>query len=268
MAIKRKITAQPIPDVDASPDYKDQDRVFDALAPEGVGWKLENSFRGEYNIFHVWKKGDINYDDGMENYWTSKGDDLINGTVGDGQKFSISMGTGETTKSVEGSFLPYESFIYGGTIFWEGDSNKKTVTLDVVATAASLTTGDSVIVESGTNKVVPKSDNSGTNALDGIPTLVDSKTSTGWWDFIDNELVPNFNMEGSFDIYTVDKTVARLLNDFDLMPKVSGESCIKADNAWKVFPGYKFKLIANNIEDGNWDVSLVFHMIKRKTVSY
>lgn len=268
MAIKRKITAQEVPDVDVSPDYKNKSRIFDAASPDGVGWKLENSFRGEYNIFHVWKKGDVDYDDGLENYWTSKGDNLDNGTVGDGEKFSITMNTGDTTKSVEGSFLPYESFIYGGTICWEGSNNKKTVSLDVVATAANTTIGSTVTIESGTNKVIPSPTNSGTHDIDGIPTLVDNKTLTGWWDFIDNELVPNVNQSGKFDIYTVDKTVARLLNDFDLIPKSSGDNCIKSPNAWKVFPGYKFKLIANNITDGEWDLSLVFHMIKRKTVSY
>ena len=72
---------------------------------------------------------------------------------------------------------------------------------------------------------------------DGIPTLVDNKTLTGWWDFTNDQLVPNIEQKGSFDIYTVDVTVARLLNDLDLMPKASGENCIKADNAWKVFPG-------------------------------
>lgn len=268
MAIKRKITAQALPEVDTSPDLRDSNREFEALAPEGVGWKLENSFRGEYNIFHVWKKGDVNYDNGFENYWTSKGDDLSNGIVGDGTKFSISMTTGDTQKTVEGTFLPYESFIYGGTIFWEGSSNKKTVSLDVVASASSIKSGTTVTVDSNTNKVIPSSDNTGTNDIDGIPTLVDNKTLNGWWDFTNDQLIPNIEQKGSFDIYTVDVTVARLLNDLDLMPKASGENCIKADNAWKVFPGYKFKLIANSIEDGDWDVSLVFHMIKRKTVSY
>lgn len=268
MAIKRKITAQPLPIVDTSPDYKDEDRVFDAVSPEGVGWKLENSFRGEYNLFHVWKQGDVTYDDGFENYWSSKGDDLINGTVGIGSKFYISMTTEDTTKSIEGAFLPYESYIYGGTVFWEGDNNKKTVSLDVVASASTLSSGSTVTVESGTNKIIPSSDNTGTNSLGSTVTLVDNKEMTGWWDFVDHQLQPNITQTGSFDLYTVDVTVARLLNDLDLMPKASGQNWIKAQNAWRVFPGYKFKLIANNIDNGNWDVSLVFHMIKRKTVSY
>jgi len=39
-------------------------------------------------------------------------------------------------------------------------------------------------------------------------------------------------------------------------------------NAWKVLPGCKFKLTATNVTNGNWDVSLSFYMIKRKTVNY
>ena len=257
MAIKRIITAQEIPEVDTSPDLRTSDREIDAVQPDGIGWKLENSFRGEYNIFHVWKQGDINYDSGFENYWSSKSDDVANNVVGDGNKFSLSLTSSDSELSVEGEFIPYESYIYGGSIFWDGDSSNKTVTLEVIAKQTTLVSGDSITVD-GNNKIVPNETQSGTHDID-VPTLVDNKTSTGWWDYTDHQLVPNYSQEGTFDLYNVDKTVARLLNEIDLMPSEAGNNEIKSENAWRVFPGYKFKFIAKNPDSGTWKTTLVFH---------
>ena len=266
MAIKRIITAQEIPEVDTSPDLRNSDRELEAIAPNGIGWKLENSFRGEYNIFHVWKQGDVNYDSGFENYWSSKTDDVANNTIGDGSKFSLSLTTSDNEKTVEGKFIPYDSYIYGGTIFWEGDTSDKTVSLDVIAEATTLVSGDLVTVD-GNNKVVPSETQTGTHDID-TATLVDNKSLTGWWDYTDHQLTPNYSQEGQFDLYNIDVTVARLLNEIDLMPATSGHNDIKSNNAWRVFPGYKFKFIAKNPDNGTWKTTLVFHMIKRQTVSY
>lgn len=266
MAIKRIITAQELPEVDTSPDLNDSDRTFETAQPEGDGWKLENSFRGEYNIFHVWKKGDINYDSGFENYWSSKADDLTTGDIGTGTKFTLSLGSSDTEKSVEGKFIPYESYIYGGSVFWEGDSSEKSISLEVIAEASTLTSGDTVTVD-GNDKIVPNDTQTGTHDVISA-TLVDNKSHNGWWDYINEQLVPNMAQEGKFDLYNTDKLVAVLLNEIDLIPSTSGQNDIKSDNAWRVFPGYKFKFVAKNPENGTWKTTLVFHMIKKKTVSY
>ena len=196
----------------------------------------------------------------------SKGDDVINDEIGTGTKFALSLETTDSEKSIEGKFIPYDSYIYGGSVFWEGDSSEKSISLEVVAEASNLTSGDTVTVD-GDNKIVPNDTQTGTHDITSA-TLVDNKSNTGWWDYSEQQLIPNLSQEGQFDLYNVDKLVARLLNEIDLMPSTSGQNDISSDNAWRVFPGYKFKFIAKNPESGTWRTTLVFHMIKKQTVSY
>lgn len=266
MAIKRKVTLVPIPEVDTSVSLSDLNRTFNVSPPDGLGWKLENAFRGEHNIYYIWVNGGIEYDFGYENYWTTKSDDLVNGLVGEGSKFKIDMTSSDTTKNVSGYFEPYNSYIYGGTLAWEGSGSGKTVSLEVIADATSLISGDSVVVVN--NKIIPVDDNSGTNSVDLTSyTLLDSYDS-GYWDIIDGVLTPNYSETGQFSMYTNDVTVARLINDIDLIPSNVGQHEIVSKNAWRVFPNYRFQLTANAISTGDWSVVLYFHMIKRKTVSY
>ena len=267
MAIRRVITAQELPDVDTSPHNKNSNRTINAVVPEGNGWKLEHSFSGEYNLFHVWKQGDVTYDSGFENYWSSKADDLTTGDIGTGEKFCMDFESTDNELSVEGRFIPFDTFIYGGTVFWEGDTSSKTISLEVVAHATTLISGDTVTIDTSTNKLIPSDPTTATHSFEK-PTLVDNKSKTGWWDFINGQLIPNVNQEGKFDLYNIDITVARLLNHIDLMPSTGGQNYIKSDNAWRVFPGYKFKFIGFNPDGGTWRVSLMFHLIKRVTVNY
>lgn len=266
MAIKRKMTAQEIPQVDTSPSYNESEREFNISCPDGIGWTLERSFRGEYNIFHVWKRGDTDYDSDYENCWSSMSDDVVNNIVGGGNKFSISITDTETEKSVDGTFIPFETFIHGGSVFWEGDSSPKSISLEVVANATETVSGTMSDIDVD-GKIYPVSDNLGNYDIGANFTLVDNKNHTGHWDFIDYQLQPNLTQTGKYDLYNKEVIVARLINSFDLLPASSGEKTISSGNAWKVFPNYNFRFKVHD-NNSNCKVTLMFHMIKRKTVSY
>jgi len=266
MPIKRKITAQELPMVDTSPSYKNEAREFLIDAPDGSGWSLEHSFRGEYNIFHVWKKGDTNYDNDYENCWSSVADDIDNDVVGGGAKFTIDILSAESEKSIEGAFLPFETFIHGGSLFWEGDNSPKSVTLEVVGAPTDLVSGTTVDVDND-GKIFFVGQSNGNYDLGTNVCIIDNKTNSGHWDYIDYQLLPNMNNEGKYDLYNKEIVVAKLINSFDLLPSSHGSKTIESGNAWKVLPHYKFRLRVHD-NSSNCKVSLMFHMIKRKTVSY
>lgn len=268
MAIENRITFQPIPKVEQSGDYVNEDRDMGIPTPEGSGWRLAYSMRGEFNICHVWKKGGIQYDRGYENTWTSKGDDIINNKIGEGSIMVLSNEVGVAEKEVTFEFIPKDTYMFGGAISWEGAGTQDALTIDVIATATSVSTGGNLSVIVVDDKIVPVDAGTGTHEITGMPTVVDNKSNTGYWNFDSGSLVEAPNQDGNIDLYTVDKVVARLVNYLPTIPTTYYGHSISSENAWKILPGYKFKFRSHNVSNTEWSASMTLSMIRRKTVDY
>lgn len=270
--IEYKITLEELPSSDTNTTDVGTITQIDITPPDDTGWTLEYSFKGNYNIFHVWKKGGIKFDGGFQNYCTSVGDDITNNLVGEGANLVLTTSAGQPTSTLTFEFIPEYSYIYGGIFAWDNASVGDTATLEIIGKATTLVTSGTLTldVDSATNKVYYVG-TGGTYAFGGNPTLVPNKTNTGYWDYnpnATNPLTPNTTNTGEYDIYNTDIVVANFLNKIALYPFANNSVELNTDNAWKVEPGYEFRLVLNNASNTAWTVSLTFFMIKSFTSNY
>lgn len=269
MAIENRITFQELPRVEQSSEYADEEREVAIPYPEGEdGWKLAYSFRGELNIAHVWQKGGIQYDRGYENTWTCRGDDVLGNSIGEGANLVIENTTGTSEKEVVFEFIPGDVYLFGGAVSWENAGAQDGISLEVIATATDVTVGGSQTVNIVNNKIVPVDAGTGTHEISGIPTVVDNKTHTGYWKLENGQLVEAPNQDGNLDLYTVDMTVARLVNRLATVPSTNHGHSFHSDNAWRILYGYKFRFKCHNVSNTNWNAALTLAMFRKKTIDY
>lgn len=269
MAVKTKVTMQQLPEADLAPQFfaeSKKDFVLDS--PEGNGWQLQYSFLGNNVIYHVWKKGQPTFDFGYENYYTGRGDDMTNEIIGEGVPMEIQTNTTDSESYVDVEFLPNETYLQGGEAMWHDSAYGDAVSIVVVSKANILSSeGDDLFLSLDGNRVKMDYVNP-THKFINPPVLVDNKYQTGYWDFNGHNLTPNDEGKGRYDILTVEKTVARLVNHVPVSPNSDGYVELSTTNAWKILPGYKFRFIAHNNSKTIWQCNFFLHMFRRSTIDY
>lgn len=268
MAIENRITFQKLPKVEQSSNYDNESRESQIPYPDGSGWRLAYSIRGEFNICHVWKKGGIQYDRGYENTWTSKGDNISTNQIGQGQTMVITNEVDLPEKQVDIEFLPASTYMHGGAVSWQDASVQDSISVEVIALATDIIAGGNLSVTIVDNKIVPTERGAGTHEIAGMPTVVDSKGNTGYWNFSNGSLLEAPNQDGNVDLYTVDMAVACLVNNLPTVPTTSYGQNIKSENAWKVLPGYKFRFKTHNVSNTTWTATLSLAMFRKQTIDY
>ncbi|ASV44175.1 hypothetical protein PBI_SCTP2_160 [Salicola phage SCTP-2] len=265
MSVQYKITLDNIPEADESYSYDNVTLEHTINRPEGLGWKLEYSVKGNYYIYHFWKKGSIIYDYGLQTYFTGKGDDITNQLIGDGSSLRIVTGTTQQDYTQDVEFIADQTYLFGGKASWSGTGSNDAISVHVVASATPVKTQSSGDVILNGDLIEPVSDNSGTHVIDGVKAVVPNNNNSGWWDIVDKTVVPNYNQEGIYDLYKIEKTISRLINHIYIDNNVDGYNELTNDNTWKVAPGHKFRLVAHNNSGNQWTVSFIMYMIRSKT---
>lgn len=269
MAVKTKITMQQLPKADLAPQFfEESDKEFILQSPNGNGWQLQYSFLGNNVIYHVWKKGKPTFDFGYENYYTGKGDDIENEIIGAGQPMEIETVASEAESYIDVEFLPNDTYLQGGEAMWRDSQHGDAISIVVISKANILSTeGTDLYLSLDGNRIKEDLQNP-THKFINPPVLVDNKSQQGYWDFDGSNIIANNAGQGRFDILTIEKTVARLVNYVPVSPNSNGYVELETENAWKIQPGYKFRFIAHNNSGTQWKCNFFLHMFRESTIDY
>ena len=197
--------------------------------------------------------------------WTSRGDDIDNGTYLNGTQIELTSLTPNNT--LEMQFLdPF--YVIGGRITWFGAKYGDYINVYMIAPATTGLTqqaGDfnkvEIVPSSGLNIIVPASPGTGAWDMDLSATLnanvnilkatpIPNSSETGWfnYDTETNVLTPNYTGTGKYDLFDFEITLLRYVTEYY---PILGDSFrnFELENvvAKFILPNYVFRFKTNSI---------------------
>ena len=202
------------------------------------------------------------------NYFTSAGDVVASGIVGNGERMQVICTSGTPVSETDFEFLnnawPSEFvYIFGGAIAWEGPKRGDCFNLEVRAKPTPMldaVTGSGMGLSADYNldedRIYFAGPGSGTHALAGLPIMVQNFKHNGYWDLDKVNMVPfpNTSMTGDFDWHTSDVKVGNFISDLLVQGNNYTPAIIDATESAPVPFGYYFRLRCHNNSDSDWSL--------------
>lgn len=197
--------------------------------------------------------------------WAGRDDDS-DGNIGEGTSFNLVTSPNSSESSVDVDFAPERGnvYIHHAYFGYDGAGLGDCIKSGVFAHPCPLieTQGDYNIEN---NKVIYVGTNSGTHQLAGIPNLVPA-FGKGNWDYIDGALIPNFEEQGSYDIYDIEKEVYRIVNNFQIYGTVHYPIKLDSYDTKIIRPGYFIRVTAVNNSSTSWKFWFNMAMFREQTI--
>jgi hypothetical protein len=200
------------------------------------------------------------------NYFSSVGDVVASGIVGNGQEMAVCITSGEAEKEVTLEFLnnttPSEAiYIFGGGIMWDNAGWGDSFCLEIVTDPTPVVpkvVADTIPLPCDYNldgdKIVATVPGSGTHALGGMPVFVQNFVHAGYWDLdtVNMVPVPNFTQTGDFDWHTTEQFGGHFIHDLKVFGNSHMPTIIDGTEAAPLPYGYKLKLRLKNVSGTDW----------------
>lgn len=234
----------------------------------------KSSIDGKKLSVHTSYKPEI---DGSSTYavWSGSGDDInaVTGGNGAGEMLQIHTSIGQPETSVDIRFNharfgrvwlheAYLKFSDGGIgdymsarIFANGVPLQQSVSLDLIV-------NDTYISYS------PAGPGTGTHGF-ADPTKITlierSFSKDGDWDYIGNDLVPNFSKQGQFLMSTDEHIVHRFINKVPCFGNCETYFSMSSDETSELRNGYFARLTAHNVSNTEWHMSAIMELYREVT---
>ncbi len=175
-------------------------------------------------------------------YFTGKGDDLANGTIGNGSKLIIENPNGDTEAFMECAFID-NVFLKDGTAFWE-----------------NAVFGDSVDMEI----VLPANQPMSANEVNGNADIIDEN---GTISYITASQAPDETWVGNYFLFPMDYVVNRFVNSFPLNGSNNIGTILESSDTAEISKIFKFR-IAMHSPTGNMALKLyvMLELYRERTV--
>ena len=211
-------------------------------------------------------------------YQTGQGDDLTTGVRGNGEYLKFSSSTiEEPCKEIR-----FRDYIYliGGWVQYVGGDIDDGVDFQVNAPATVVTsTPGTGNVNVSSYKIVPAPGGDGAYTLnmtekhgDHVTFLklvpIPSRTTTGWWNYDDENhvLTTAPEQDGDYDLYTIPLTIARQVKEIPILGSGQTDLTFLNIKAKKMLPQWILKIILHNRNGGTIKVR-AFLTTGRKTTT-
>lgn len=206
-------------------------------------------------------------------YWTGSGDDVDNGILGGQDPNFFVMETGTPTNVVDIKFdhSKGDFYIHEGHLLWDGAGIGDYFEAFVVAEPSLVQpfANLDLILDGDMIKYAPGGSGTGTHGFAAVPSPVPNWDGTGCWDFDKKTqmLIPNVDCAGRWDLFTVEKNVARFINKIPMYSNSYGFETLDSDDTFRIFPGYFVRCTAHNISDGNWVCTFYMTAFRERTLT-
>jgi hypothetical protein len=268
MAIEYKITLSDVPLSDYDASYYSDVTVPEVIPPDGAGWTLEYSVRGESKLYHFWTRGTTIFHEGLENYWTGAADNVATGELGTGVPLEITVQPGQTEYSLDAEFdLSVPTWVWGGQAAWVDAGIGDYASAEFVAKASVLQTTANKDLAIDGDKVVYVGLGAGTHGFAQTPVLVPNQSATGKWNYdVDTNTVTPATDNGKYDIFVTEQVVSRFVNKVMLLGNSNGYKEFASQTGWKIPPGYFVRFSAYNNSQTTWTIAFLLNLIRERTV--
>jgi hypothetical protein len=210
-------------------------------------------------------------------YYTGSGDNVNNGTIGDGPRLIFNMQPGTLIETIKVEFVNTmefgDTYIHEAYAMWKDAGLGDCLCVSVWASPTQLQTianKDLVLVPFNGGNFVTYSQGgpgTGTHGFAANPVLIKAVHKDGYWDYSSaNGLVPNFAKTGGFNIMDVPYKANEFINQVPLLGTTNGFNKIdSSDTAW-IAPGYYLEVDLHNHSDTAWQAVLFMTMFRERTV--
>lgn len=174
-------------------------------------------------------------------YFTGRGDDVENNSIGNGAQLIIDNSPGNTTSFIECSFTEVV-FLKDGIAFWEGAEFGDYVNMEIILPA------NTPMPAENTNG------NAGVDANGNISYITASQTPDDTW-------------TGDFFLFPFDYTVFRFVNNFPLNGTNYIGTILESSDSAQIDSIFKFRIIINSpTGNANLKVAVVLELYRQNTV--
>ncbi len=211
--------------------------------------------------------------------WTGSGDDLSENVIND---LGNSIGNGDLlqfnlTPEVSEQFIDVEFnpnlgkvWINEGYLKFNNGGNGDHMCAYVIANAVPLQEVENLdlIVDNNWIKYSTGGPGTGTHGFadtSKISLLERTFSKDGDWDYINQNLTPNFTGTGQYKMPTIDRTVHRFINKIPTFGSCNAYFSMNSDETILLPTNYKIRIVAFNNSLTTWDANVILEIYREVT---
>jgi len=204
--------------------------------------------------------------------WTGAGDDIVGGTIGDGDLIVIQNAIGQSTAFIDVEFLSNGglTFIHEGYARWSNGGIGDYLTARVLAHPSVVQTSVNLDLIMSGNYILPAPGGAGTgtHGWGGTPNIIPRTfDKNGGWDYDPtNGLQPNLTDNGEYHISIVEEIVQKYHNKIPTDGTCNTPIVFTSDNTAQLPSGFFIRITTYNTSDTVWHASIFFEVYREKTI--
>jgi hypothetical protein len=214
------------------------------------------------------KEGKVFYD-----VYLGAGDNEETGELGDGEMLAFDLYPSIPSKEIHVWFNPAygDVYLHGGMVKYENGELGDHITADIMASPTPVQTVqnlDLIIDENGLIKFSPSGPGTGTHGFGGMPILAPRTFSKdGDWDYDGENLLPNFEGKGNYNISVNEQPVHRYVNRLACLGSSGTYVELESHEAAFIPPGYYLCIKAINHSRSAWKANVICNIYRERTIN-
>lgn len=203
--------------------------------------------------------------------WTSAGDDINTGIIGDGDILELELEPGKPEVHIDVKFnqsLNGRVWLHEGYLKFENGGKGDYIEGKIISEATPLQTVVNLDLTVSDNWIIPAPDGNGTHGFadpSKIVLISRSFTKDGDWDFDGTNLIPNLSSTGKYKISTTERIVHKYINKIPCRGTCSTYFSMSSDETAEIFENYFLQISAFNVSNTSWFSSVILEIYREKT---
>ena len=203
--------------------------------------------------------------------WTSAGDDMTTGDLGDGPLLCFHNVPGEATQSIK--FERHETngrmWIHEGYLKFDNGGIGDYITAHIIAEATPLQTSVNLdLIIDGTSIKYSTGSPAGTHGFadaSAVNLIPRTYSKDGDWDYDGVSLTPNFTETGEYKLSTVETITHKYINKIACHGSCPTYFSMTSNETTELPLHYYMEIVTYNNSNTTWDASVIVEIFRERT---